>query len=82
MRGVLHDANRAIRPRRNGAEGVSEPQFKGHLVPEIERIHQKAVELERAHIATLNDGESFCVKFVMVKGALRIILEPKRIEIS
>ena len=56
--------------------------LKGHLVPEIERIHQKAIELERAHIATLNDGESFCVKFVMVKGALRIILEPKRIEIA
>lgn len=56
--------------------------LKGHLVPEIERIHQKAIELERAHIATLNDGESFCVRFAMAKGKLRAIIEPKKIEIA
>ena len=55
---------------------------RGHLVPEVERIHQKAIEAERAHIMTLNDGESFCVKYIMAKGGLRAVIEPKRIEIA
>lgn len=56
--------------------------LKGHLLPEAERIHQKAIEAERQHIMTLGEGESFCVKYIMAKGGLRAVIEPKRIEIA
>ena len=56
--------------------------IKGHLVPDAERVHQKAIEAERQHIMTLGEGESFCVKYIMGKSGLRAVIEPKRIEIA
>lgn len=56
--------------------------MKGHLMPEKERALQKAVENLRPHLADLRDGESFETKWVMVKGALRVVLSPKRIELT
>ena len=56
--------------------------LKGKLMPDLARVHDRAIEEERKHIADLNDGESFTVKFVMVKGRLKATIEPKRIEIA
>ena len=61
---------------------MTEPPAHWNLMPEVERVHARAIEEERKHIASLNDGESFLVRFVMVKGKLKARVEPKHIEIA
>lgn len=56
--------------------------LKGHLMPDLARVHDKAIEEERKHIADLRDGESFAVRYVCVKGRLHAEFEPKRIRIG
>ena len=56
--------------------------LKGHLMPDLARVHDKAIEEERKHIADLRDGESFAVRYVVVKGRLYAEFEPKRIRIA
>lgn len=56
--------------------------MRGHLMPDLARVHDRAIEEERKHIADLGDGESFAVRYVVVKGRLKAIFEPKRIEIG
>lgn len=54
----------------------------GNTVAEARAISAAKAPQDGFHIATLSDGESFCVRYILAKGKLRGVIEPKRIEIE
>lgn len=55
--------------------------LNGHLMPDRELVHRKAIATERLHIAGLSEGESFTVRYSLIRGKLVALVEPKKIQI-
>lgn len=53
----------------------------GKLMPEREAELQEVVSATRPFIADLSEGETFVVRYTVVKGTLEGLIEPKRIRI-
>ena len=60
---------------------MSAPIYFGKLMPEREKMLEKATVFMRPHLGDLEVGQSLGMRWVMTREGLRIILEPKKIEV-
>lgn len=75
--------NSGIKPVYFGhGQAPADERLNGRLAPELARVHKKAVAAEEVHIAGLQIGECFSVRYIRTREGLRAVIEPKRIDIT
>lgn len=60
---------------------MTEPVYFGHLMPEREAQLEVLKDRLRPHVGDLAVGESVGIRLAMTREGLKLIIEPKRIEV-